>query len=76
MMLSLLVSWAFLVSIIPQALPLSDPATAKPTSATPSRTVLESKFLLSDYGWTQPPRKLSKREQLALALTQCLDGGQ
>lgn len=76
MIFSFLMPWALLVGVIPHAHSLSSPTQVKVGSAMPARTVLETKFLLSDYGWVLEPRKLSKRDQLALLLTNRLDGGQ
>lgn len=76
MIFSFLMPWALLVGVIPHAYSLSSPAQVSAGSAVPARTTLETKFLLSDYGWVLEPRKLSKRDQLSLLLTNRLDGGQ
>lgn len=68
-------TWAFLMGPIPHAFSLS-PSSIKDAAAKPPITVLESKFILMDYGLFLEPRKLNKREHLALALTNWLDDRQ
>ena len=41
-----------------------------------ARTISESNFILYDYGIWLEPKKLSRRENLALALTNLADPGQ
>ena len=41
-----------------------------------SRTISESNFILSDYGVWFEPRKLSRKDRLALALTNLAETGQ
>ena len=41
-----------------------------------TRTISESKYILYDYGVWLEPKKIGRREQLALALTNLADPGQ
>lgn len=68
-------TWAFLIGPIPHAFSLS-PSSINEAAAKPPITVLESKFILMDYGLFLEPRKLNKRELLALVLTNWLDDRQ
>ena len=61
--------------LIPQVLSFALPE-SKVAERHPQITEAESKFILMDYGMRLEPRKLNKRERLALALTNWLDDGQ
>jgi hypothetical protein len=71
----ILISWLLLMVPIPQVLSFGLPE-SKVAERHPQITVAESKFILMDYGMRLEPRKLNKRERLALALTNWLDDGQ
>jgi hypothetical protein len=71
----ILISWLLLMGPIPQVLSFGLPET-KDAERHPQITVAESNFILMDYGIRLDPKKLNKRERLALALTNRLDDGQ
>lgn len=48
----------------------------KTKKADVARTISESNFILSDYGVWFEPRKLGRKERLALALTNLAETGQ
>lgn len=71
----ILISWLLMLGPIPQVLSFVLPE-SKGAERHPQITVAESNFILMDYGMRMEPRKLNKRERLALALTNRLDNGQ
>ncbi len=71
----ILISWLFLMVPSPQVLSFGLPE-SKVAESHLKITVAESNFILMDYGTRLEPRKLNKRERLALALTNWLDDGQ
>ena len=71
----ILISWLLLMVPIPQVLSFGLPE-SKVAERHPQITMAESKYILMEYGMRFEPRKLNKRERLALALTNWLDDGQ
>lgn len=72
---TIFLSWVLLMWPIPQVLSFGFPE-SKLVEKQPQITATEANFILMDYGVRLEPRKLNKRERLALALTNWLDNRQ